>query len=918
MFSISVDRPDLFSSGPQIEANGTLTFTPATGAVGTAVATVVLKDTVANVSSASQTFRIRLVAPNLAPSFVKGPDQVVGKDSGTRTVPGWATAISAGETGQTVSFLVTHDNPGLFAVAPGVDQAGVLTYSPSPGAVGKATVTVVLRDNGGTEFGGVEASPAQTFTITVGTPNQSPSFAKGPDVMVDQDSGAKTLTGWATSISAGPTSEAGQAVSFVVTTDNPLLFSVPPRIAPNGTLTFMPEAKATGLATVTVVVKDDGGTAFGGVDTSAPQTFVITVRKPAGPALGVVSSVAFPGEAKAVVVGQGGVDGKSMFAYLALGSRGFGIAEVTDVEAPKLLGQLDLAGDAVDVAVDVGRGVVAVATTTGLHFIDVSDPTRPRRSLTHLVSATRVVAAEGVLYVAVEKDLQAYDFATGARLQTLTLPGAAIAGIAVEGRFVYALDANRLLRVIDASDPLGLAARGSVTVPAGNGRMSVAGGIAFLAAGTGSVGGMASVDVTNPDAPKVIRGVDSTAIAGDSLTLNGSGLALAVGRLAGPPVVNGLDVLNVSNPAKTGVSVARYSLPARPYGVAVARGRAFVADGTSGLQIVHYLAADSGTVAPTVALAGSFQLTTPTTATVDEGSRVWVVARTTDDAQLREVEFQIDGTKVATVTEAPFEYRFVAPALRSGRSSFALKARAIDTGGNVGISPEIQITLLPDTVAPQVLRSTPTNDAMPDEVTSVAVFFSEEIDPSTLSIGSLQLSSAGGDRKIGTADDTVVPNGALLYRPGLRSAVLTFPTRLPGNGYRLVVTPDVQDRAGNPLAGLYTADFEIESAITVANPPVTISIGPSETASGGGLVVAMPPVTVTIAAPNAGLGAIGLVVANPPVTISIAAEASGSAAGGLVVALPPVTVSIAPESAGGGASGLTVARPPVSVKIAKP
>ena len=50
-----------------------------------------------------------------------------------------------------------------------------------------------------------------------------------------------------------------------------------PSVAPNGTLTFQSAPNANGQATVTVVLKDNGGTAGGGVDASAPKTFVITV-----------------------------------------------------------------------------------------------------------------------------------------------------------------------------------------------------------------------------------------------------------------------------------------------------------------------------------------------------------------------------------------------------------------------------------------------------------------------------------------------------------------------------------------------------------------------------------------------------------------------------------------------------------------
>ena len=44
-----------------------------------------------------------------------------------------------------------------------------------------------------------------------------------------------------------------------------------------GNLTYTPAANANGLATVTVKIHDDGGTANSGADTSASQTFTITV-----------------------------------------------------------------------------------------------------------------------------------------------------------------------------------------------------------------------------------------------------------------------------------------------------------------------------------------------------------------------------------------------------------------------------------------------------------------------------------------------------------------------------------------------------------------------------------------------------------------------------------------------------------------
>jgi hypothetical protein len=66
-------------------------------------------------------------------------------------------------------------------------------------------------------------------------------------------------------------------VTFTVTNDSNSLFSVQPTVAPNGKLSFTPADNANGTATVTVTAHDDGGTANGGNDTSAPASFTVTI-----------------------------------------------------------------------------------------------------------------------------------------------------------------------------------------------------------------------------------------------------------------------------------------------------------------------------------------------------------------------------------------------------------------------------------------------------------------------------------------------------------------------------------------------------------------------------------------------------------------------------------------------------------------
>ena len=231
-------------------------------------------------TSASQTFTITVNAVNDAPSFTKGANHTSNEDAGAQTITGWATNISAGpanEAGQTLIFTVTTDNPTLFSAGPAISSTGTLTYTAAPDARGTATVTVTLKDNGGTTNGGVDTSASQTFTITVLSVNDAPYFTKGADQTILEDAAPQTVTGWATGISTGAANEINQTVSFTVTNDNAALFATAPAIAPDGTLTYAIKPNVSGTAVVTVVIKDSGGTANGGIDTGTTATFNINV-----------------------------------------------------------------------------------------------------------------------------------------------------------------------------------------------------------------------------------------------------------------------------------------------------------------------------------------------------------------------------------------------------------------------------------------------------------------------------------------------------------------------------------------------------------------------------------------------------------------------------------------------------------------
>ncbi|HEV3022715.1 MAG TPA: DUF4214 domain-containing protein, partial [Pirellulales bacterium] len=129
-----------------------------------------------------------------------------------------------------------------------------------------------------TEIGGTLSSAPANVTIYVTAVNQAPTFVAGPSQTVLVGAGPQTVVGWATQISPGATNESNQTLTFIVTqTGGPAgLLSASPSITASGTLSYTPDG-FTGTDTFSVVLKDNGGTANGGHDTSAPQSLTITV-----------------------------------------------------------------------------------------------------------------------------------------------------------------------------------------------------------------------------------------------------------------------------------------------------------------------------------------------------------------------------------------------------------------------------------------------------------------------------------------------------------------------------------------------------------------------------------------------------------------------------------------------------------------
>ncbi|MFM7099894.1 MAG: Ig-like domain-containing protein, partial [Verrucomicrobiota bacterium] len=169
--------------------------------------------------------------------------------------------------------------------------------------------------------------------------------------------------------------------------------------------------------------------------------------------------------------------------------------------------------------------------------------------------------------------------------------------------------------------------------------------------------------------------------------------------------------------------------------------------------------------------------------------------------QVARVEFHLNGSRIATDGNHPFETRFVTPTIvpGPGGNTFRLRARAFDTGGNFAWSAETTVTLVPDATPPRIVRRFPAPGAIVGSAQSVSAQFDEPLDPATLETRSVRMFFAGADGVFGTPDDARVESFTLDYRADLNGLFLGFAAPLPPGLYEVRLSDPLADRAGNVL-----------------------------------------------------------------------------------------------------------------------
>ncbi len=279
------------------QANPTITFTPTADANGTAVITITATDdgtsnSVPAVLDVTTTFTVTVTEVNDTPTIGSINDPAaVDEDSGTSaaiTISGLGVGGGADESAapQTLTLVPTSSDQTLVPDANLTlsattwvtgDADPTITYTPADEANGTAVITITATDDGTDDGVAAELDISTTFTVTVTTLNDAPTFDALADISVAEDAAEQTVS--ITTVSPGLSAdESGQTVTFTVASgDTAIIADADLAISGTGatrTLTYTPTADAVGDVTITVTADDSQV-----LNNTTVDSFVVTVTE---------------------------------------------------------------------------------------------------------------------------------------------------------------------------------------------------------------------------------------------------------------------------------------------------------------------------------------------------------------------------------------------------------------------------------------------------------------------------------------------------------------------------------------------------------------------------------------------------------------------------------------------------------------
>ena len=442
--------------------------------------------------------------------------------------------------------------------------------------------------------------------------------------------------------------------------------------------------------------------------TSTSGTCVVTVTNSnkffSATVTGTISSFA-PVELSTIAVpGALAVDVAGNFAYVAAGTNGLTVVDVTNRAQPVTRGVLSGVGNAVGVRV-AGQNVLIADATGFLWVVNPANPDQPvlLGSLAIQGAPNSLVIHGTVAAVAAQTGgvslINLTNPATPTLISSIATPSAAL-GVDFDpstGLGVVAMGAAGI-QVIDISTISAPVLRGSL--PGGSvNRVLMRSPAVLLADSSRS---FTSVSLTNPDAPYISSSLPSgTAGLPTDIAAVGN-IAITADTTFG----RAIPITGISNPLLP-ASLGYVTLPTPGYSSSIAMDNAYgylIVPALNLLRISQYQQiTDTGGVPPTVSIVS------PVSGPVlIQGQTINFQVNASDDVAVASVNFLVNGQAIFSTTNGIFSAQSIQYVVPSNVTTLDFGATAVDYGGNVGTAKDVLVAVIPDpltTAVGQVLDS---------------------------------------------------------------------------------------------------------------------------------------------------------------------------------------------------------------------
>jgi hypothetical protein len=561
------------------------------------------------------------------------------------------------------------------------------------------------------------------------------------------------------------------------------------------------------------------------------------------------------------------VDAYDNLAATADASGAVKVYDSTNASRPALISTVTLPRTLTGVAL-AGKYLLA-SGQSGVEILDISNPKSPvvANTVSLEPETTTVKAAGNLGYTAVGSTIVVFDIATGEILDRHAYSALPVDDLALSGDYLYAVSADpntaagfHLLK-LRVEGHLGQAIASwtsSTGERSAQSRLSVYAGEELVYVGSApAAGGDQSTGVEilqDMGTSFQVKGAPQP-IGAEAVRPSGLGLLAYTG---GTETANRLGVLDIADPTNTGKMLQAYETAGPANAVVLYHGYAYVAAGGAGLEAIPYIAPDHSKVAPVVTFADD-----TVAERAGEGNLVRLTASVVAADEISKADFYLNGQKVASDGNYPFEYRFDDAGLDLDDSA-TVYACAEDIDGNstcttpVGLKSKQKSGLRVTAVTPAAGGHAPRAPKL-----SISAQFSLPLDASTVIAKNVSLVMAATK----TSPQATIPLASVTYQAATKTIAIQPKSALASGTYKVVLSSAIKSSSGGAMTADYTwsfaADAIVDSWSSASNGDWSVGANWSlktPPANGDSVVINIPGVAVTMGTTSGSPAIAGLTV----------------------------------------------------------